>query len=139
MYSHFVVLALAVGAPNLKETPKKEYSLVGRWACTACTFNGKADPLSQGLEYEFTADGTWVAYQDGKETGGKRLTYKADVKAGAVDLYERADGVPWPSLFEVDGDTLNLATRLRAGDRPANFEPGMWLQTFTFRRVKAKD
>lgn len=135
-------LALAVGAPALKDPPKKEDPLVGRWSCTALTIAGKADPQWQGLEYEFTPAGGWVIYRDGKDIGGIVRTYTADPKTapGAIDLCERADGVAQPSLYKVDGDTLNLSIRTESGGtRPADFNPGQGLMTFVFKRVKDKD
>jgi uncharacterized protein (TIGR03067 family) len=100
-----------------------------------------ADPQWNGQEWEFTADGRWVIYREGKDIGGIRRTYKTDLKAGpgAVDLCERVDGVVTPSVYKVDGDMLSLSIRIeKGGARPAGFEPGVGLMTFTFRRVKTK-
>lgn len=135
-------LAVAVGAPNLKEPPSK--GLVGRWECTALTFNGKADPQWQGLEFEFTPAGGWAIYRDGRYIGGSDWTYKSDPKVGpgAVDLCPAVGGGGMVSLsrYKVDGDTLTLSTPIRIGvTRPAGFEPGEGLMTYTFRRVKPKD
>jgi uncharacterized protein (TIGR03067 family) len=141
-----VGLALTIGAPNLKEPPPMGPPLVGRWECTALTISGKADLEWKGQEWEFTAEGGWVVYRDGKDIGGisrtnKARTYKADPKAGIgdIDLCERTDGVAQPALFKVDRDTLDLSIRFTDGTRPADFEPGDGLMTYTFRRVKAKD
>jgi hypothetical protein len=65
-----LALALAAGAPNLKDKPPTDRPLVGRWECTALTISGRADPQWRGLEYEFTAAGGWVIYRDGKDLGG---------------------------------------------------------------------
>jgi uncharacterized protein (TIGR03067 family) len=138
----FVGLALVLGAPNLKEPPPKGPPLVGRWVCTALTISGKDDPQWQGLEYEFTADGGWVIYRNGKDIGVISRTYKADPEAGpgAIDLCERADGVASASRYKVNGDTLTLSSRmLDKGPRPADFQPGEGLMTFVFKRAKARD
>lgn len=135
----FAVLALAVGAPNLKEPPPK--GLVGRWQCTAVTISGKADQW-QGLEYEFTANGLWILHRDGKDNAKEGWTYKSDPEAGpgAIDLCERPDGVAQPSRYKVDGEILDVSIRTeKGGARPADLGPGDGLQTFTFRRVKSKD
>lgn len=142
MSALLIGVALTVGAPALKEPPPKAPPLVGRWVCTSLTIDGKADPQWQGLEYEFTADSVWVIYRNGKDIGGITRTYTADPKAGAgaVDVCERADGVGQPSRYKVDRDTLDLSIRTQAGGaRPADFEPGAGLMTFTFRRAKTKD
>lgn len=138
----FAVLALAVGAPNLKEASPKDPPLVGRWVCTDLNRNGKDNLQGPGLEYEFTREGGWKVYRVGKEIGGIGRTYKVDPKAGpgAVDLFEGADGLSLPALFKVDGDTLILAIRAKKGGaRPADFEPGEEHNIFTFDRVKTKD
>jgi uncharacterized protein (TIGR03067 family) len=134
-----LALALAAGAPNLKDKPAAGPPLVGRWECTSLTFNGRPDPQWRGLEYEFTAAGGWVIYRDGKDIGGVARTYTADPKAGpaAADLCERADGVAQPSLYKVEGDTLTLAIQTGSGGRPTDFGPADGVMTFVFRRAKA--
>jgi uncharacterized protein (TIGR03067 family) len=138
----FLGLAVAVGAPNLKEPPSK--GLVGRWECTGLTISGKADPQWNGLEYEFTANGRWVIYRDGRVISGSGWTYKADDKAGpgAVDLCPAEGGGKMVSfsLFKVDGDRLTLSSPIRDGvARPADFAPAEGLMNYIFRRVQKKD
>jgi uncharacterized protein (TIGR03067 family) len=142
MFTCVFAAGLVVGAPALKDKPADGPPLVGRWECTALSINGRADPQWQGLAYEFTAAGGWVIYRDGKDIGGISRTYATDPEAGpgAIDVCELADGVAQPSLYKVDGDTLTLSSRTeKGGARPADFQPGAGLMTFTFRRVKAKD
>jgi uncharacterized protein (TIGR03067 family) len=131
---------LSPAAPALKESPKPP-ALVGRWECTALTVSGKADPQWKGLEYEFTADGTWVIYRDGKVIDQTGRTYKHDPTAGpaAVDVCERADGTAEPGIYRLDGDVLRLALRVSEARRPTSFDPGEGLMTFEFRRVKPKE
>jgi uncharacterized protein (TIGR03067 family) len=140
MSSLLVGLALTVGAPKLKEPPSKGPPLVGRWECTDLTRNGKDNLQGPGLEYEFTPEGGWMVYRVGKDIGGIGRRYKVDPKAGpgAVDLFERDDGVALPSLYKVDGATLILSIRTDKGNRPTDFEPGEGLSIFTFSRVKPK-
>jgi uncharacterized protein (TIGR03067 family) len=133
------VLLLAPGAPALKEAPKGP-ALVGRWACTALTVSGKSDPQWKGLEYEFTADGKWIIYRDGRDIGGIQRTYTHDPKArpAILDACERADGKAQPGIYEVDADTLRVV--LPFGEtRPTSFGPAAGVMTFEFRRVKPKD
>jgi uncharacterized protein (TIGR03067 family) len=131
-----VVVALAVGAPRLKEKPPPGPAVVGRWECTALAIDGKPDRQWQGLEYEFTADGKWVIYRNGQVIDHRERPYKLDPKAGpgAIDVDE---GRPQPSAFRVEKGTLQLAIQTNGGDRPAGAEAtGRGIMTFTFRRVK---
>jgi len=135
-----LTLALVAGAPGIKDAPKT-LTLVGRWECTALTIGGKADPQWKGLEYEFTADGTWIIYRDGKDLGGIVRKYKADPKAkpAAVDTCETADGKFSPGIYRLDGDTMSMVLRTSDAGRPTTFDPAEGVMTFEFKRVKGKD
>jgi uncharacterized protein (TIGR03067 family) len=119
-----LILSIVVGAPTLKEPPKAS-TLVGRWTCTALTVGGTPDPQWKGLEYEFTADGRWIIYRDGKELGGVARTYKADpaAKPANLDACERADGVYTLGIYKVDGDAMSVVLRSGDGPRPTTFDP----------------
>jgi uncharacterized protein (TIGR03067 family) len=132
----FLALTLPVSAPALKDKPPPGPPVVGRWQCTALTIDGAPNPQWQGLEYEFTADGKWVIYRDGRVLDDRARTYKLDPKAGAgaIDVDE---GVPERGAFRVEKDTLQLAIHFGGGDRPARPEAtGKGIMTFTFERVK---
>lgn len=135
-----LTLAVVAGAPALKEAPKAP-ALVGRWVCTALTVSGRADPQWKGLEYEFTADGQWIIYRDGKDIGGVQRKYKSDpaAKPAAIDTCESPDGKFSPGIYKIDGDGLKMSLRTSDGARPATFDPVEGVMTFEFRRVKAKD
>lgn len=122
-----LMLALAVGAPALKDKPPKDPPLVGRWACT--------EPA--GLEYEFTPDGAWVIYQGGRVIDATARTYQLNREdgAGAVDLWERDPG--YPGVFKVEGDRLLLSFRHSGVGRPkAADAQGGGLLTLKLTRVK---
>jgi uncharacterized protein (TIGR03067 family) len=138
MISLLLGVALGIGAPGLKDPPPKTPPLVGRWLATALTIDGKADPQWNGLEYEFTSDGVWIIYRDGKDLGGVVRSYKADAKArpAAIDVCEQKDGTAQSAIFRIEGDTLFLSIRTGRGERPTNFEPAEGVMTFQFTRVK---
>jgi hypothetical protein len=120
-------LALTVGAPALKEKAPPAPPLIGRWA----------DQRQAGLEYEFTPDGAWVIYQNGKVIDGTARTFKLvrEDGPGAVDLWER-DPV-YPGMFKVEGDQLLLAFRHSGMGRPAAADTqGGGILTMTLVRVK---
>ena len=132
-----LVLSLVPAAPALKEKPAPP-PLHGRWTCIALNINGRPDQQWQGLEYEFTPDGKWIIYRNGKVLDDRERTYLLDAKAGpqAIDLTEGPQ--PQVSAFRVEKDTLQLAIRTANGDRPATPDAtGDGLMTFTFQRVKA--
>ena len=140
MTTTLLVLAVVAGAPALKESPKPP-ALIGRWTCTALTVDGRPSPQWQGLEYEFTGDGKWVIYREGKDLGGVGRTYKADpaAKPAGLDACERADGVPTLGIYKVDGDSVSVALRSGDGPRPTTFAPAAGVMTFEFRRNRSKD
>lgn len=130
----FLALALTVTAPALKEKPPADPPLVGRWAAASIVVNGKAS-TTDGLEYEFTADGKWVIYRNGVPLDGNTRSYTAT--GGAIDLTERRS--PYPGVFKVDKDTLTICFRHDGADRPKDVSAGgEGLMTFVLSRVKAK-
>jgi uncharacterized protein (TIGR03067 family) len=136
----FLAVALAVSAPALKDKPAKGPALVGRWDCTSLVIDGQGSSQSEGLEYEFTADGNWLIYRNGQPLGERDRTYRLDPKAGpaVIDLTEYSN--PYPGMFKVETDTLTMSFRTAGTDRPADAgSTGKGLMTFTFKRVKGKD
>lgn len=132
-----LIVSLVPAAPALKEKPAPS-PLYGRWACTALNINGRPDPQWQGLEYEFTPDGKWIIYRNGKVLDDRERTYLLDAKVGpqAIDLTEGPQ--PQAAAFRVEKDTLQLAIRTANGDRAATPDAtGDGIMTFTFQRVKA--
>src|SRR5687767_11414282 len=84
----FLGLALAVGAPALKEKDKPA-TLAGEWLIVESSVGGKPpQPAPPGLaanRWVFKADGTRaILGPDGKEIVGG--TYTTDPKAGTLDL-----------------------------------------------------
>jgi hypothetical protein len=124
-------LALAIGAPALKEPTPNAPPLVGRWACAEHV----------GLEYEFTADGRWIIYQGGKVIDGADRTYKLMPKEGtaAIDLWERP-GPGYEGVFRIAERKLSLCFRHNGEGRPETVDAqGVGLMPLTFTRVKSDD
>jgi uncharacterized protein (TIGR03067 family) len=135
-----LAVALTIGAPALKDPPKKDPPVVGRWQATALSINGAVNPQHAGLEYEFTSEGKWIIYRDGMPLGGVDRTFTADVKAkpAAIDLCESADGYAMPGVYKVEGDVLTLSFNISKGNRPPGFEASAEMMNLSLTRVKAK-
>lgn len=131
--------ALVVAAPQLKPPPASANPHIGRWATESLTVNGKSNPQDKSLEYEFTKDGQWIIYRDGKILDCQSRTYKADLtpKLAAIDLNE--NGGTMPGIFEVKGDVLTLNFRTDRGKaRPTGFDDTQDTMVFVMKRVPSK-
>jgi hypothetical protein len=121
-------LLLTCGAPALKEPPKKESPLAGKWI-----EESGVDPL----EYEFTAGGEWIISRSGAAIDNTARTYKLVPKDGAnaIDLTENPN--PYPSLFRIRDDVLTVCIRFEGGGRPSDVdERDRGLLNLRFVRVK---
>jgi hypothetical protein len=128
MNSTLLALTLVIGAPALKEPPKKESPLVGRWEEPA-----GADRLT----YEFTPAGDWIISRTGRVIDGKARTYQLVPGEGkeAVDLTEGP--APYLGVFRIRGDELTLWFRYSGEGRPTEKEDGgPGILKLTFRRIK---
>jgi uncharacterized protein (TIGR03067 family) len=137
-----LVVALALGAPALKEA--KPHPLVGTWLYLTRTEDGKTVEVEGGLCRTFTADGrhgdhtlrarpaAWVRYEVDEKARPRVLTITG----------QYAEGSPpesFDSLFEIDGDTLTVCTRVRGRPAAIGAEAGSGNLVYKLRRVKAKD
>jgi len=137
-------VAVAVGAPALKDAPKKADSpgLVGAWACTSVTADNRplTESVKAGIGLEFTSDGKLRTSKGGKpESEG---TYTADPTRdpAAVDFTVEPDGGLIRGIYEVGKETLTLCFEdVAEATRPATFSAaGATRVVVTFRRVPAK-
>jgi uncharacterized protein (TIGR03067 family) len=140
-------MALALGAPALKDAPRGERAVVGEWQMESMTVNGRpravgADPL----RYAFTADGLWFTFRGGRRPATTDRAYFTNPRANppTLDLkYDAAeqDGTIVLGIYKVVGDTLTICLRRGTGDRPTAFESSADVRTtlYTFRRVKPTD
>lgn len=137
-------LALAVGAPNLKDKEKAP-TIVGEWEVESITTNGTRSAVGKGLQYTFTADGKWLIFRNGRETSptiNRGFTADAKPNPPTVDLTTSRAGGPEVRLigiYKVDADTLTIcSTRAKGADRPTRFEApeGSGNTMYVLRRPK---
>jgi|SRR5262245_14874253 len=134
-----LALALTASAPQLKEPPKKDPPVIGRWAAQSIVINGM-EQKGNGMDYEFTKDGRWLIFHQGKEAIGTNRTYALEkATPGAIDLNERGDGQAYPGVFKVERDTLTVTFRIDGTkERPANVGArGAGYMSLVMTRVKS--
>jgi uncharacterized protein (TIGR03067 family) len=145
MNAIFLGAALVVGAPALKDPPKKDPGIVGEWALESTMLGGKAGKVASALRYEFTADGQWIIRREGAVVKTVPRQYKVDTKANpaTIDItYQKDGGAAQPpdmlGIYKIDGDTLTLCYTPGGGERPTTFEPaeGVRVAVMVLRRVK---
>jgi uncharacterized protein (TIGR03067 family) len=137
-----VGVALAVGAPNLKDPPKADPPLLGDWQLVEWVQRGRAMAFGQGSGVEFLPEGK-RAWRDGPgQTDERQYKLYPGTKPAAIDLI-RTDVGPqpqvYPCVFKVDGDTLVIAIGDIGGERPKTFDAAAVNMLMTFKRVKKKD
>ena len=132
------VLVLTAGAPNLKDKPRPEATLVGEWAVESVSVGGR--PASLGSDrWVFRADGTMSLLSQGKVIDARDYTLGERAPVRTLDLVQNAGrGQADPARYRIDGDTLTLSVGHRAGGRPADLEPGPKATVWVFKRVKDK-
>jgi uncharacterized protein (TIGR03067 family) len=134
-----LALALAVGAPALKDKPAA-VDLHGEWELVATTAD---DPPPR--VFRFNPDGTWQIFRGGKEKAERR-GFALDPKAvpRALDL----DTVPAPrtgplarGIYKVGEDELTICSARPGKRRPTEFAApaGSDDCVMRFRRVKPKE
>jgi uncharacterized protein (TIGR03067 family) len=112
-----------IAAPKLKERPKTMGSLVGRWQVVEFIAGGKdLTTHFQGHEFEFTADGQFTLFRDGKPDGPS-ARYVADTTAKPATLdwgssRRPASEYSLRAAFEVDGDRLVFVRMSASDNRP---------------------
>jgi uncharacterized protein (TIGR03067 family) len=136
--SFLIGLALAVGAPALKDPKKDPPSVVGEWAPVSAVIAGQATPVPKGSQITFSRDRK-CTIKDGM-AASIDLTYTADAKKqpAEIDVSDadaRAGASVLKGIYKFDGDTLLICISL-GGDRPKTFESLPRSQTLllTFHR-----
>jgi uncharacterized protein (TIGR03067 family) len=138
-----LVIPLTLGAPGLKDPPKKQSSVVGVWVVESYTIAGRPRPVGvRSFRYEFTADGKWYLYRGERKSAIERAYY-IDPKADPphIDLnYDPSDQDPPMAygIYKVDGDTLTLCLVRNKGPRPTDFlsTPDTRASLYVFKRAK---
>jgi uncharacterized protein (TIGR03067 family) len=144
----FLAASIVVGAPALKDPPKKDSGIVGEWVVESTMLGGKAGKVASTLRYEFTADGQWIIRRDGAAVKAVPRQYKVNEKANpaTIDITYQKDGAGGQppdmlGIYKIDGDTLTLCYTPGGGERPTTFEPadGVKVAVLVLKRVKKKD
>lgn len=116
-------LAIGIGAPAVKDPPKKDPpSIVGEWIPESAVIGGKNDPPPAGATFEFTKDGKAIMKEPGEK--GDEMKYTLDWKKDPMEIdLKEGNGMKdmsLPGIFKLDGDTLMICIAF-GGDRPKTF------------------
>jgi uncharacterized protein (TIGR03067 family) len=135
-------MALVLSAPALKEPPKLDPRLVGKWVLESACYDGEDASFNRGLRFYFTDLGRWtrVTSGGGKTTGTLVAPPSAPKSTPAtfdwiVDVVREAeekrtilpDDVfrPRPvaelGIYQVEEDMLTMCLAFRGKDRPTGF------------------
>ena len=136
-------LAVGIGAPALKDRPKKaDQTVIGEWEVASITLPRGRASASSSLRYTFTADGKWLIYRHGEELTGDR-GYAMDPKADppALDLITStaaANPARRLGIFKVERDTLTICAAKARDTRPTGFDPAAQegVTLYVLKRVK---
>ena len=135
-------LALAVGAPNLKDPPKTDPPLLGDWQLVAWVQLGTKLAIAEGSGVEFLPGGKRLWRDAPGQTDEREYKLYPGTRPAAIDLI-RTDVAPqpqvYPCVYKVDGDTLVIAVGDIGGERPKTFEAATATMLMKFMRVKKKD
>jgi uncharacterized protein (TIGR03067 family) len=138
-------LALAVGAPGVKDAPKKKAeppAIVGEWQCVEFIGGGRlAAPkeLAQ-IGMEFTADGK-VRNRWGKDVSEGTYTTDPSKDPAHLDCMSDKNRKGGQMIYKVEDDKLIICGHDgNRGDRPTKFESPAGTRTLllTFKRAEKK-
>jgi len=142
-----LLLAVALGAPALKDAPKTGGDLTGEWVVESLVFNGRPRPAGKDPQrHVFAADGTWAVYRGERKLPGNRA-YRVDATGDPptvtlkFDAAEQ-DGPESVGIFKVVGNTLTLCYGRPGSDRrPTAFESpaGSGINLIILKRARPKD
>src|SRR5262245_48592851 len=130
---------LVIAAPALKDPPKKDSPIVGKWR--QVSVDGQDLPYFCLIEETFRADGTMILFKRigrGEAEGSGR--YAADLTADPshIDFMRDNGELTSQGIFKVDGDTLTICFRVGGRSRPYEFGEAD-TRTYVFERVKPKE
>ncbi|HVK08305.1 MAG TPA: TIGR03067 domain-containing protein [Gemmataceae bacterium] len=140
----FAALALSTAAPKLKDPPRAESLIVGRWEVVKWTQSGSEMAFAENTVHDYTADGKRVIRRgDSAEDGERRFELVPKDGPLAVDLHRVLDGMSdhYRGIYKVEKDTMQLCIGRPGGDRPTAFESTAdngWI-LMTFKRAARKE
>ena len=128
-----VTLALVICASTLAGDAEKEKArLQGSWTVTKVMFKGEDKTKEFGeLSYTFAGDKSTVKI-GGESREGTFKIVDAMKKPMQIDFSIKQ--IVSKAIYEIDGDTLKLATGDRGADRPSGFD-AKDITVFTFKKV----
>jgi len=142
MNATLLFAAIALGAPALKDPPKKGTDLIGEWILDSTIIGGKTELVGHEIRWRFNADGTRTIRHYGKLIVDATYDVDATAKPAALDLNPGAPGhCHYPCIYKVSGNTLTINVGWATADRPIDFECviGSQCSLYVFQRARAKD
>jgi uncharacterized protein (TIGR03067 family) len=145
MSAVLIGLALTLGAPATKDTPKKDVpTIVGEWVGEKAITGGKEKPVPEGgIDFTFTEDGKLMVREGTRNDAASNKTgsYKIDSKKtpAEIDIIPPADKkeATIQGIYKIEGDTLTLCISHDA-DRPTKFESPAGAKTMVMVLKRAK-
>lgn len=138
-----LTLALAIGAPALKDKPNPQ-DLHGEWE-----FDKPEAPGTPGAgefyRYRFNKDGTWQVFRGDKEMAPRRnFKFDPDARPPTIDFSTppaRDNSPTLLGIYKIEGDRLTICSGYPADPRPGDFTtgPGGGRSVKLLRRVKPPD
>ena len=115
-----ILLALALTAPGLKESPKKVPPCVGTWMAESISFGGMNVPAPKNKTVTLTANGRIVRHEGEKDVDGG--TFKVDLskKPFEIDVETEAgpQGADFAWHFQGRGRHINHLHGARSNKTP---------------------
>src|SRR4051812_4730878 len=134
-----LVVSLALGAPAVKEAPKKADtpSIVGEWKCVDAVGGGRpADPEELStMGHTYTADGD-ARMQWGPATSTGKYTVDTKKDPAEIDIVSAKNGKTFKAIVKIEKDLLVFCMAEGGGIRPTKFESpsGARILLLTFKR-----
>lgn len=135
-------LAVAVGAPALKDKPKEEQAILGDWKLVEWLQGKQVRAIADGQGAEFLPGGKRLVRDGPGEPDTRSYKVYAKTSPAQIDL-TRSDLGPtpavYPCIFKVEADKLVIAIGPPGGERPKSFDPAECYMFMTYTRLKKKD
>ena len=133
------LLAIAVGAPALKDKAPPPPTIEGEWR-VASRFDGGKRSTDNNV-WVFSPGGTAEIRDPMDQSGISKLTYtvSSDGMVKTIDFLEgqgngKAD--PRQGIYKIEGDTLVFSFTLGSDPRPTSFDPSPGRYVIAMKRVK---
>lgn len=134
-----LLLALAVGAPALKDKAPPPPSIEGEWRVASRLDGGK--PSSDNNLWTFSPGGVAEIREPVGLNVASRLTYtlSSDGIVKTIDFLEgQGNGKAdlRQGIYKIEGDTLTVSFTLGNDPRPTSFDPSPGRYVIALKRVK---